>query len=144
MFKQVKILKMQLLVSIVANMDGTTSEDMDAQREKKLDEDKRLIDETNQKMEENATYHIKSAYYKEGKNYWLGYRASKMDVAGVISYFYRDSNKTPYADAYDYKNSYKSLNYTTSSDRLVALAKKYYKSGAVDEDITYGSTFYLN
>jgi len=97
-----------------------------------------------QKMEENATYHIKSAYYKEGKNYWLGYRASKMDVAGVISYFYRDSNKTPYADAYDYKNSYKSLNYTTSSDRLVALAKKYYKSGAVDEDITYGSTFYLN
>ena len=32
----------------------------------------------------------------------------------------------------------------TSSDRLVALAKKYYKSGAVDEDITYGSTFYLN
>lgn len=26
-----------------------------------------------------------------------------MDVAGVISYFYRDSNKTPYADAYDYK-----------------------------------------
>lgn len=42
------------------------------------------------------------------------------------------------------KNSYKSLNYTTSSDRLVALAKKYYKSGAVDEDITYGSTFYLN
>ena len=39
--------------SIVANMDGTTSEDMDAQREKKLDEDKRLIDETNQKMEEN-------------------------------------------------------------------------------------------
>lgn len=96
------------------------------------------------KMEENATYHIKSAYYKEGKNYWLGYRASKMDVAGVISYFYRDSNKTPYADAYGYKNSYKSLNYTTSSDRLVALAKKYYKSGAVDEDITYGSTFYLN
>ena len=96
------------------------------------------------KMEENATYHIKSAYYKEGKNYWLGYRASKMDVAGVISYFYRDSNKTPYADAYDYKNSYKSLNYTASSDRLVALAKKYYKSGAVDEDITYGSTFYLN
>lgn len=79
------------------------------------------------KMEENATYHIKSAYYKEGKNYWLGYRASKMDVAGVISYFYRDSNKTPYADAYDYKNSYKSLNYTTSSDRLVALQKNIIK-----------------
>ena len=39
--------------TILANMDGTTSEDMDAQREKKLDEDKRLIDETNQKMEEN-------------------------------------------------------------------------------------------
>lgn len=50
-----------------------------------------------------------------------------MDVAGVISYFYRDSNKTPYADAYDYKNSYKSLNYTTSSDRLVALAKNIIK-----------------
>ena len=51
--KQLKKVKKQLMESIVANMDGTTSEDMDAQREKKLDEDKRLIDETNQKMEEN-------------------------------------------------------------------------------------------
>ena len=46
--KQLKKVKKQLMESIVANMDGTTSEDMDAQREKKLDEDKRLIDETNQ------------------------------------------------------------------------------------------------
>jgi hypothetical protein len=33
-------------------MDGTTDEQMDAAREKKLDEDKRLIDETNQKIDE--------------------------------------------------------------------------------------------
>ena len=40
--------------SIVANMDGTTSEDMGCTAGKKLDEKhKRLIDETNQKMEEN-------------------------------------------------------------------------------------------
>ena len=43
--KQLKKVKKQLMESIVANMDGTTSEDMDAQREKKLDEDKRLIDD---------------------------------------------------------------------------------------------------
>lgn len=51
--KQLKKVKKQLMESIVANMDGTTTEEMNAQREKKLDEDKRLIDETNQKMEEN-------------------------------------------------------------------------------------------
>lgn len=51
--KQLKKVKKQLMDSIVANMDGTTTEEMNAQREKKLDEDKRLIDETNQKMEEN-------------------------------------------------------------------------------------------
>ena len=41
--KQLKKVKKQLMESIVANMDGTTSEDMDAQREKKLDEVNRLI-----------------------------------------------------------------------------------------------------
>lgn len=51
--KQLKKVKKQLMESIVANMDGTTTEEMNAHREKKLDEDKRLIDETNQKMEEN-------------------------------------------------------------------------------------------
>ena len=38
--KQLKKVKKQLMESIVANMDGTTSEDMDAQREKKLEEEK--------------------------------------------------------------------------------------------------------
>lgn len=50
--KQLKKVKKQLMESIVVNMDGTTSQHLDAQREKKLDEDKRLIDETNAKMEE--------------------------------------------------------------------------------------------
>ena len=47
-----------------------------------------------------------------------------MDVAGVISYFYRDSNKTPYADAYDYKNSvsYTHLDvYKRQPDRYIRL-----------------------
>ena len=50
--KQLKKVKKQLMDSIVVNMDGTTAQHLDAQREKKLDEDKRLIDETNAKMEE--------------------------------------------------------------------------------------------
>jgi hypothetical protein len=50
--KNYKALKNKLMGSIVQNMDGTTDENMDAAREKKLDEDKRLIDETNQKIEE--------------------------------------------------------------------------------------------
>lgn len=52
--KQLKKVKKQLMDSIVVNMDGTTAEHLDAQREKKLDEDKRLIDETNVKIDEAA------------------------------------------------------------------------------------------
>ena len=52
--KQLKKVKKQLMDSIVVNMDGTTAEQLDAQREKKLDEDKRLIDETNVKIDEAA------------------------------------------------------------------------------------------
>ena len=50
--KQYKKLKTKLMGSIVANMDGTTIEEQNGEREKKLDADKRLIDETNQKLEE--------------------------------------------------------------------------------------------
>lgn len=50
--KQLKKVKKQLMDSIVANMEGTTSEHKNAQREKKLDEDKRLISETNEKIDE--------------------------------------------------------------------------------------------
>lgn len=50
--KSYKALKKKLMDSIVQNMDGTSEEHMDAARERKLDEDKRLIDETNQKIEE--------------------------------------------------------------------------------------------
>jgi hypothetical protein len=50
--KNYKTVKNKLMSSIVQNMDGTTDEQMDAAREKKLDEDKRLIDETNQKIDE--------------------------------------------------------------------------------------------
>jgi hypothetical protein len=50
--KNYKAVKNKLMGSIVQNMDGTTDEQMDAAREKKLDEDKRLIDETNQKIDE--------------------------------------------------------------------------------------------
>lgn len=52
--RQLKKVKKQLMDSIVVNMDGTTAEHLDAQREKKLDEDKRLIDETNVKIDEAA------------------------------------------------------------------------------------------
>ena len=50
--KSYKALKKKLMDSIVQNMDGTSEAHMDAARERKLDEDKRLIDETNQKIEE--------------------------------------------------------------------------------------------
>jgi hypothetical protein len=50
--KKYKSLKNKLMESIVQNMDGTTDRSLDAVREKKLDEDKRLIEEANQKMDE--------------------------------------------------------------------------------------------
>ena len=50
--KQYEKLKTKLMGSIVANMDGTTIEEQNGEREKKLDADKQLIDETNQKLEE--------------------------------------------------------------------------------------------
>ena len=49
---QHKKLKTKLMGSLVANMDGTTIEEQNGEREKKLDADKQLIDETNQKLEE--------------------------------------------------------------------------------------------
>lgn len=48
--KEYRNLKNKLMDSIVQNMDGTTESPMDAAREKKLDEDKRLIEEVNQKI----------------------------------------------------------------------------------------------
>lgn len=50
--KNYKALKNKLMSSIVMNMDGATEENVDVVRERKLEENKRLIDETNQKMEE--------------------------------------------------------------------------------------------
>jgi hypothetical protein len=51
--KELKKVKNQLMDSIVKNMDGTTGEAGNAFREKKLDEDRRLIDEVNAKIEAN-------------------------------------------------------------------------------------------
>jgi hypothetical protein len=51
--KELKKLKNQLMDNIVKNMDGTTEEPDNASREKKLDEDRRLIDELNAKIEAN-------------------------------------------------------------------------------------------
>lgn len=51
--KEFKNLKNKLMDSIVQNMDGTTESRMDAAREKKLDEDKRLIEEVNQKIDDS-------------------------------------------------------------------------------------------
>jgi hypothetical protein len=51
--KEMKKLKNQLMDNIVKNMDGTTEESENAIREKKLDEDRRLIDELNAKIEAN-------------------------------------------------------------------------------------------
>lgn len=48
--KDYKNLKNKLMDNIVQNMDGTTESPMDAAREKKMDEDKRLIEEVNQKI----------------------------------------------------------------------------------------------
>lgn len=50
--KEFKNLKNKLMDSIVQNMDGTTESRRDAAREKKLDEDKRLIEEVNQKIDD--------------------------------------------------------------------------------------------
>ncbi|MCI7322969.1 MAG: hypothetical protein MR508_06635 [Lachnospiraceae bacterium] len=48
--KGYKVLKNKLMDSIVQNMEGTTETHLNAAREKKLDEDKRLIEEVNQKI----------------------------------------------------------------------------------------------
>lgn len=48
--KGFKSVKSKLMDSIVQNMEGTSEAHMDAAREKKLDEDKRLIEEVNQKI----------------------------------------------------------------------------------------------
>lgn len=50
--REFKNLKNKLMDSIVQNMDGTTESRMDAAREKKLDEDKRLIEEVNHKIDD--------------------------------------------------------------------------------------------
>lgn len=49
--KELKKLKKKLMDSIVANMEGTHEEKFGAQESKKLEEDRRLIDEVNEKIE---------------------------------------------------------------------------------------------
>lgn len=49
--KDLKKLKSKLMNNIVQNMDGTTEIEDSASREKKLDDDRRLIDEINEKVE---------------------------------------------------------------------------------------------
>lgn len=50
--KELKRLKSQLLNNIVQNMDGTSEGDSQSLRERKREENKRLVDETNQKIDE--------------------------------------------------------------------------------------------
>lgn len=49
--KELKKLKKKLMDSIVANMEGTHEEKFGAQESKKLEEDRRLINEVNEKIE---------------------------------------------------------------------------------------------
>ena len=49
--KELKKLKKKLMDSIVANMEGTHEEKFGAEESKKLEEDRRLIDEVNEKIE---------------------------------------------------------------------------------------------
>ena len=51
--KDLKKLKNKLMGNIVENMQGTHAENTDSAIEKKLDEDRRLIDEINEKIENN-------------------------------------------------------------------------------------------
>jgi hypothetical protein len=92
-----------------------------------------------QKLEENATYYSKSAYYKKGNKYWIGYGVSKLKTAGSVMTYYRDSKSTPHQKSVDYSKTFKSPNYNKSNTYLVNLAKKHYTHW-IDEKMTISST----
>lgn len=97
-----------------------------------------------QKLEENATYYLKDAYYKEGTKYWIGYEAMQLKIAGTVMTYYRDANNAPHQKSKDYSKTLKSFNYDKSNVYLVSLAKKYYNTGWVKDQISYSSTYRLN
>lgn len=86
-----------------------------------------------QKVEINATYYIKDAYYKEGNNYWIGYSAEKSAQSVSVFSYYRNKNNVPQQKTVSRNKSFYSPSYAKNDGDLVALAKKYYKTGFVQE-----------
>ena len=97
-----------------------------------------------QKVTENATLHMKDAYYKEGKKYWLGYSVKKLNVAGTVSTYFKDKKENPHQKSKSYSKTFTTQNYNKSNDDLVRLARKYYNTGWVNEKITASQTIRVN
>lgn len=90
-----------------------------------------------QRVEENATYYTKDAYYKNNNWYWIGYSVSRMDVHLSILSYYRDYKGISHQKTYSKSNVYKSRGYNLSDQYLISLAKKYYNGKYVQENISY-------
>lgn len=100
------------------------------------------------KKEENATLHLKDAYYKEGKKYWIGFCTKKYVSAVTLISYFKDSNKDPVQRSKTFKKTFTGARYNYSDTKLVALAKKYYKNdattGFVTENPSISSIYRLN
>lgn len=90
-----------------------------------------------QRVEENATYYTRDAYYKSKNKYWIGYSVSRMDVHLSILSYYRDYKGISHQKTYSKSNVYKSRGYNLSDQYLISLAKKYYNGKYVQEHISY-------
>ncbi len=92
-----------------------------------------------QRVEENATYYTRDAYYKVKNRYWLGYSVSKMSVSVSILSYYRDAKGTSHQKTHSKNNVFKSRGYNLSDQYLISLAKKHYNGKYVEEHIIYPS-----
>lgn len=93
---------------------------------------------------ENGTLHLKDAYYKEGKKYWIGYCAKKLYTAGTVSTYYKDRQENPHRKSRDYSKTFTSKSYNKSNTELVQLARKHYRTGWVNETVADSQTIRVN
>lgn len=93
-----------------------------------------------QRVVENGTLHLKDAYYKEGKKYWIGYCAKKLYTAGTVSTYYKDRQENPHRKSRDYNKTFTSKSYNKSNTELVQLARKHYRTGWVNEKVADSQT----
>lgn len=98
-----------------------------------------------QEIVKDETYHVKSAYYKDGSNYYIGHQAKASYIAITTINIFTDSNKNPHHDSQSHEYDVKSKNFSNDTE-LIRIANYNHTQGNpwTEEFPSYPSSVYLN